>query len=138
MQLLASDDRKQAIQKITSPPREEFNIFSKNSLQKIIQDYRPTHVLHLAWSSTGSSQYEKDNSHFQWADATYSLVKKLSDEGVISWVVGTGLESTELELDTSPYGEAKLKLKSEILSLDDFCSRWISMPYVVSMYHRRP
>jgi len=118
--------------------RPRFNLLNTDKAFAAITSLKTTHVLHLAWSSTGSSQYEKDSSHFQWAEVTYSLVKRLSDEGIVSWVVGTGLENIEQDLDASPYGEAKLKLKSDILSLNDSCSRWISMPYVFSMYHRRP
>jgi hypothetical protein len=115
-----------------------FNLLNPDKSFAVIESLRLTHVLHLAWSSTESSQYDKGEAHFQWANATLALVKKLSSAGIVSWVVGTGLEGEKLEPKVSPYGEAKLKLKSDVLSLGDSSCRWISMPYIFSIHHQRP
>jgi hypothetical protein len=115
-----------------------FNLLDPDKAFAVIEPLSLTHVLHLAWSSSASSQYDKGQSHSQWADATLALVKKLSRAGIVSWVVGTGLEGEKQESKISPYGEAKLKLKSDVLSLGDSSCRWISMPYIFSIHHQRP
>lgn len=118
--------------------RTRFNLLDLDATLAVIESMQLSHVLHLAWNSTASSHYEEEDSHFEWAEATYSLVSKLANLGIVSWVVGTGLEDKNRNTSLSPYAHAKLNLKSELLSLDNNYCRWISMPYVFSLYHQRP
>ena len=122
---------------VITPSSAELDLTSENSASFIIRDFQPTHVLHLAWARTGTTDYDTGDSHQLWANLTFSLVNDLRQAGVINWVVGTGLE-TQNEGAVSPYGAAKIDLKSKITSLQDPLCRWISLPFVFSIFHQRP
>jgi hypothetical protein len=118
-------------------PRSEFDLFADSSLDLII-DHQPSHVLHLAWASTSLPNYDDAPVHEEWATRTFALAKSLSRFGIVSWVVGTGLEATPLNEKLSPYGHAKLELKEKVMSSKIDEIRWISMPYIFSSFHERP
>jgi dTDP-4-dehydrorhamnose reductase len=118
-------------------PRTEFDMFADSALN-LITDHQPSHVLHLAWASTSLPNYDEAPVHQEWAIRTFALAKSLSRFGIVSWVVGTGLEVTPLNEKLSPYGHAKLELKEKVMSSKIDEIRWISMPYIFSSFHERP
>jgi hypothetical protein len=126
------------ISNIITPSRDEVDLESKGAANKIIEVFQPTHVLHLAWAMTSEKNYDQGHSHAEWSKRTLLLARELSEVGIISWVVGTGLEHYGFNENLSPYGLAKLKLKKDIIDLDSPLCRWISMPFIFSLFHQRP
>jgi NAD dependent epimerase/dehydratase family len=118
--------------------RNEIDLLSRDAVGFIMENVQPTHVLHLAWADTSGPSYDLQNSHSDWANATFSMMRGLSDLGIVSWGIGTGLEFEEHGRDLTPYGIAKLDLKRSVVELNDPLCRWISMPYVFSIFHKRP
>jgi len=105
----------------------------------IIRELKPTHILHLAWASTSGRNYDKSEENFFWMNLTCSLVEQFATEGIVNWVVGTGKESSKSKEEAqSSYEAAKLGTKVEILRMQSDYARWISMPYLFSLYHARP
>jgi hypothetical protein len=123
---------------VTTVSKRDLNLLSLSETLSFIQLEQPTHVLHLAWSRTGSASYDQGDSHDKWADTSFELARKLSDHGIVSWSVGTGLERNARDNQNSPYGIAKTRLKNSIAELDTNLCRWISMPYLFSIFHQRP
>ena len=123
---------------VVTLPSNSLDLLMENAAQIILEKVQPTHVLHLAWASTASASYDEGESHERWYESTLAMISHLSDFGVVSWGIGTGLESDISASTKSAYGLAKLKLKKNVLELDNPLSRWISMPYIFSIYHERP
>jgi nucleoside-diphosphate-sugar epimerase len=134
---LADNSKKAVLEDIFLPNRFELDVFSTNAAQTIIQEFQPSHVLHLAWTSTSDPGYDFGDIHESWAQSTFAVALKLSNAGIVSWCVGTGLEVVD-GFGNTPYGAAKSNLKNWVLAADDDLIRWISMPYVFSLFHRRP
>ncbi len=123
---------------VVTLPSNSLNLLTENAAKTILEKVQPTHVLHLAWASTASPSYDEGDAHERWSESTVAMISYLSDFGVVSWGIGTGLESDSSASAQSPYGLAKLKLKKNVLELDNPLCRWISMPYIFSIYHERP
>jgi nucleoside-diphosphate-sugar epimerase len=113
------------------------SLLAPSSLESITE-IDPSHILHLAWGNIGTDYDLHSDSHRDWSVFTKSLIEQCIASGRKIWVLGTGLEDDIREGAETIYGEEKLKLKNYVLNLDsDFCS-WISMPYVFSVFHRKP
>jgi hypothetical protein len=138
LQALSTNLPSGLISAIITPSRDELDLESEGHATKIIEIFQPTHVLHLAWATTNEKNYDQGLSHAEWSKRTLLLAKKLSEAGIISWVVGTGLEHEGFNENLSPYGLAKLKLKADIIDLNSPLCRWISMPFIFSLFHQRP
>ena len=123
---------------ITTSNSHDVDILSPGAADEIMSRFKPTHVLHLAWSSTKETNYDLGIAHQEWNTKTFSLMADLAKNGVVNWGIGTGLENEVRDQNLSPYGVAKLNLKERVLTLDDPCLRWISLPYVFSVFHQRP
>jgi hypothetical protein len=121
-----------------TPTSVELDLLAPSATTRLINRFRPTHVLHLAWSETVTTNYDQSEKHALWSNSTFQLISELSQAGVVNWVVGTGLEQGVESPALSPYGVAKLELKQKIIDLDTAFARWISMPYVFSLFHERP
>jgi hypothetical protein len=91
----------------------------------------------LAWSDTSHSSYDEGDEHQEYASSTLHLSTELANNGIVSWIAGTGLEN-DAEMNLSPYGRAKIDLRTEVFGADDQNIRWISMPYIFSIFHNRP
>lgn len=123
---------------VITPTSVELNLLSPSAASRLIDRLKPTHILHLAWAETGIKNYDQSEKHALWSNSTYQLISELSKAGIVNWVVGTGLELDVKNRALSPYGIAKLELKRGIIDLDSTFARWISMPYVFSLFHERP
>jgi hypothetical protein len=123
---------------IVEAPRRKLDLTNASSDRFILESLRPTHVLHLAWASTSLPDYDVLDVHSEWAIRTFSLAESLSRFGVVNWIVGTGLEDENMTQDPTHYGLSKLKLKRDVLDFQSELVRWISMPYVFSLFHKRP
>lgn len=118
--------------------RSDVDLLSRDASHQIVERIQPTHVLHLAWANTSGAKYDLGSSHSNWTDATFSIIRDLSHLGIVNWGIGTGLELEGQVTGLSPYGKAKLDLKKSVIELNDPLCRWISMPYVFSIFHKRP
>lgn len=116
----------------------EIDLLSRDASHQIVDRIKPTHVLHLAWANTSGAKYDLGSSHSNWTDATFSIIRDLSHLGIVNWGIGTGLELDGQVTGLSPYGKSKLDLKKSVIELNDPLCRWISMPYVFSIFHNRP
>jgi hypothetical protein len=138
LRLLSNGTLNSPVKKLITPSSNDLDLLSGMAADQIIKTLQPTHVLHLAWARTGLEYYDLADSHKIWGDRTFSLVRDLSDSGIISWVVGTGLEAHDNAGGLSPYGLAKAELRNGVIQLDSSSSRWISLPYIFSVFHQRP
>lgn len=131
-QVLASDVE------ILTPSRRELDVLSSTAAYRIKKDFKPTHVLHLAWARTGGVDYDQGVIHNEWSERTSLLVNELAEMEIASWIIGTGLESKVNNFELSSYGAAKLLLKNSLDLVGNSFLGWITMPFIFSFLHRRP
>lgn len=95
------------------------DLLDRQSVQKLLQSFCPTHILHLAWCA--GDGYAHDKMNVQWLDAGINLIKDFYAYGGERFVgVGTcfeylldGKRCSETYTPTRPttlYGSAKLAL----------------------------
>jgi len=135
--LKAEGMSKPSLEIIPHNGRVDVDINSPDAFTLIVKKFSPTHVLHLAWSDTSQLNYDEGSGHEKFATSTLQLSTRLASHGIVNWIVGTGLENDPPN-DISAYGRGKLNLKSEVLNLANQEIRWISMPYIFSIFHHRP
>ena len=69
----------------------ETNLMDKNSIFKLMEEVKPTHLLHLAWD-TSNKNYNQ-TVHFEWVKSGMDLIESFALNGG-KWLVvaGTGFE----------------------------------------------
>ena len=119
LRVLTNGAIKSPIESLITPSSNDLDLLSGMATNQIIKALQPSHVLHLAWARTGVPDYDLADSHKIWGDKTFSLVKDLSNSGITSWVVGTGLDAHDNTGNLSPYGLAKAELRDGVSRLNN-------------------
>jgi nucleoside-diphosphate-sugar epimerase len=81
------------------------NLLQPGALEECLRVVRPSHVLHMAWSASGTADYREDPSNYDWARCTFSLASMCVNQEVTFWGMGS---VAELDTDArDPYTAAK-------------------------------
>lgn len=96
------------------------NLFDAQGIKSLIQDIKPTHLLHLAWLTTPGVFFESPDN-LKWVEATLNLVRCFSEFGGKRFV-GAGTCSEILLPDSllTFYGFCK---DSTRLLLEKYCKK---------------
>ena len=109
---------------------------------KLLDQSRPQIVLHLAWHSTDSPNYESDPIHLRWAEESINFAHECLRRDV--WFLCTGSAADRSQpinhhLRNSNYSESKIRLRQEFLNLPAPAKlTWLQPQYVFSMVALRP
>lgn len=118
--------------------RDDVDLLKKDAAEKILNEYSPTDVVHLAWARTEGAHYDLSTEHLDWSRRTVELVHEFASHGIVNWVAGSAVENTEVNTSSSPYARSKKELHSELNNFDAVFCRWVSLPVVFSVLHKRP
>ena len=116
------------------------DLLTRGNAKRVIEVMRPAALIHLAWSASGTPNYENSPENFRWVAATRELGLAAREHDVEFIGTGTGLES-DLSYESS-YVRCKREAfnqLSEVLESHRFCwlrPHWIfdpvqSMPRVL-------
>ncbi len=100
---------------------------------------RPTVLLHLAWSSTQTDDYDVALENYDWASSGIELARECINRGI--WFIATGSAADTVGDGSfqSPYSAAKRQFRSEVQALSARGrTTWLRPQYVVSIEDRRP
>jgi len=119
------------------------SLLSSASRKLFLDLYEPDAVLHLAWQSTSSPDYEMNTGHYDWSQATLEFATECSHRGIWFICAGSAIDEYKGEashLDSSSYLESKRLLKSQVQRLIHFQSTmtWLRIQYVFSLSALRP
>lgn len=114
------------------------SLLDSSTTERIFSLIQPTHILHLAWGGLGIGVEFNSDTHVDWADFSINLTQNANDLQVELWNIGTGLEADLVSAMSTTYGAAKLAIRDATLKESSNNSRWISIPYVFSIAHKRP
>jgi len=135
--LMAAQQGPPSLELVPLPRSAEVDLLSRSSRKLLAKTVHCKNVLILSWASTVGPQFDQGLAHHHWAVSIIDLVEELGAAGIKCWIAGAG---TDFESPTtlSAYATAKK------LVLSTFESRWssqhcyLSLPYIYSIYHRRP
>ncbi len=99
----------------------DIDLLNPNDRKKVMEEVRPTHVLHFAWIAT-PGVYWTSPLNAEWLEATNDLVRLSQEQGVVRFVAsGTCMEAPEY---STPYGEAKTAAKAIVTNADSISTAW--------------
>lgn len=58
----------------------------------VIRQFRPSAVIHLAWSASGTEGYRHSKANGQWVESSLALVAAAGEVGAAIWATGTVLD----------------------------------------------
>lgn len=119
------------------------SLLSPDSRHLFLDQFKPDTVLHLAWQSTSSPDYEVDVGHYDWSQATLEFAAECSLRGIWFICAGSAIDErngSTSHLDSSSYLESKRLLKTRFQRLIHSQSRvtWLRIQYVFSISALRP
>jgi nucleoside-diphosphate-sugar epimerase len=104
---------------------------------RLVRRVRPTVVLHLAWTASGTPGYRDDERNAAWVAASLELARSCAETG--AWFIGTGTAVDSAHDPPDAYSAAKVQLRRLLATAIDArdCS-WLRPYYVVDPDQRRP
>ncbi len=97
------------------------DLLDAEARKKLINDVKPTHVLHFAWIAT-PGVYWTSPLNAEWLEATKDLLRLSQEQGVMRFVAsGTCMEAPEY---STPYGEAKTAAKAAVVNAEGISTAW--------------
>jgi nucleoside-diphosphate-sugar epimerase len=103
----------------------------------LVQRVRPSVVVHLAWTASGTANYRDDARNAAWVDASLALAAAAARHQ--AWFVGTGTAVDEQAVPADAYTAAKVRLRAELApSIADGACSWLRPYYVVDPTLGRP
>jgi nucleoside-diphosphate-sugar epimerase len=111
-----------------------------NSIDTIIseaQELMCDSLLHLAWDSNSSIDYDRRPSHNDWVKYSSILIHRAIEKKIRVYATGTGLENDEF-FSASQYLTAKKRLHADIQSeISKGNVTWLQPYFILSpMFHR--
>jgi nucleoside-diphosphate-sugar epimerase len=112
-----------------------------NSIELIISEARELmcdSLLHLAWESNSSIDYDRRSSHHDWANYSSVLIHRAIEQKIKVYATGTGLENDKF-FAISEYLIAKKKLHADIqLEISKGNVTWLQPYFILSRLFHRP
>lgn len=111
---------------------------------RIVREVRPTRVVHLAWSASGTTGYRGSGANAEWLRATLELVAAADDVRATIWATGTVVDVAggAAGAGTSggdSYTLAKRELRTRLADrIDAREIGWLRPFYVFDQTSRRP
>ena len=116
--------------------RDTHDLLTPGTGRRLVETVRPTVVVHLAWTASGTPGYREDPSNDRWIHASLELRDACRSVGARFCGTGTAVDQAP---PTDAYSTAKAQLRR---ALDDDISAgaitWLRPYYVIDPDHRRP
>lgn len=116
--------------------RRDDDLLIPGTATSLLARVRPSAVLHLAWSASGTPLYRYSSDNRRWVEATLELVRAC--DGLNSWFIGTGTALDTVD-PTDEYTASKVRLRSALerrIAAGEMS--WLRPYYVVDPDRRRP
>lgn len=122
---------------LASPGQGEFDLLAHGGPQRMIEQHRPTRVIHLAWCASGTAGYRQSPNNERWLAATLELVRACDEMGVLLWLTGTGADEDATGHDR--YVAAKHELRRNLSeALEQRRTGWLRPFHVFDPDAARP
>jgi len=119
------------------------SLLSQKSRDTYLDEHQPDTVLHLAWQSTRSPNYEMNPAHHDWSSATIDFATECSKRGIWFLCAGSAIDerrSSSNHLASSNYLKSKQLLRdyfeAELQSQTKLT--WLQIQYVFAISALRP
>lgn len=97
---------------LVGPGRDEIDLLDHGGPRRLLERYRPTRIVHLAWCASGTPGYRHAADNERWVTATLELVTASDASGATLWVTGTGADDDPTDPDR--YVAAKHQLRRDL------------------------
>jgi nucleoside-diphosphate-sugar epimerase len=119
------------------------SLLSQESRDAYLEANKPDTVLHLAWQSTSSPQYEANPAHYDWSSATLDFAIECSKRGIWFLCAGSAIDerqNSSSHLDSSSYLKSKQLLRDrfQVTRPSQNAMTWLQIQYVFSVSALRP
>lgn len=94
---------------LVAPRSDEMDLLDHGGPRRLLERYRPTRVVHLAWCASGTAGYRHTPDNQRWVRATLELVAASDALSATVWVTGTGADDDATNPDR--YVAAKHELR---------------------------
>ncbi|WP_392544874.1 NAD-dependent epimerase/dehydratase family protein [Oryzobacter telluris] len=108
--------------------------------ERLVTRERPTHVVHLAWSASGTPGYRSSTDNAAWYQASVRLVEAARSAGAQCWLTGSVVDAADpAGNDLDPYTLHKAMLRRTFAAdIDAGEVGWFRPAYVVDGSIGRP
>lgn len=116
--------------------RRDDDLLIPGTATSLVARVRPSVVLHLAWSASGTPLYRSSTDNQRWVEASLELLRAC--DGLNSWFIGTGT-ALDTVAPTDEYSASKVRLRSALerrITAGEMS--WLRPHYVVDPDRRRP
>lgn len=98
------------------PGRAEFDLLAPGAFARLIREFRPDAVLHLAWSASSTPGYRSSPANALWLTASRDAARVCLDEGVRFFGTGSVVDERPDDegLGDDAYSASKRSLRAEL------------------------
>ena len=119
------------------------SLLSQKSRDTYLDEHQPDSVLHLAWQSTRSPNYEENPAHHDWSSATIDFATECSKRGIWFLCAGSAIDerrSSSNHLASSSYLKSKQLLRDHFEAALQSQTKltWLQIQYVFAISALRP
>lgn len=119
----------EALGELVAPGRDEIDLLADGGPRRLLERYRPSRVIHLAWCASGTPGYREAPDNHRWVKATVELVAATDAVGATLWVTGTGADDDATNPDG--YVAAKHELRQALAESVSQCHLGWMRPFHV-------
>jgi hypothetical protein len=95
-------------------------------------------LLHLAWESNSTPDYDKKSIHYEWVEYSSTLIHRAIQQKLMVFATGTGLENEDF-VSNSNYLIAKKRLRQDVqLEINYGNVSWLQPYFILSRKFQRP
>lgn len=123
--------------------RSDGNFLRHSDRAEILRKYRPDTVIHCAWHSTATTNYEHSANHESWVDATVDFASQCEHLVKHFILIGSAVDKPRVSsghLRETAYSNSKQLLQHILIekTKHTYDLSWISPQYIFSQSELRP
>ena len=119
--------------------REVHDLLSPDAVGRVLDEFRPAAVVHLAWSASGTPGYRESTDNALWVERSLDLWRACVDRGVRLLAVGTVVDRPASPASHDAYTTSKIALREALaphIETGELC--WLRPHYVFDPVWERP